>query len=243
MKLRLDKLISSQGFYNRKQAQQLIKDGFVKVDGITVRDRGFHIDPKISSVTVKGEEFRIEQYVYLMLNKPKGVVSATNDARVRTVIDLVPEKYKNRNLFPAGRLDITTTGFVLITDDGDFAHRILSPKNHIEKTYEARLAEAVTEKQLREVADGITLGDGTECMPAKLRVIEDSDNPLVEIKICEGKYHQIKRMFAAAGNGVIELKRTKMGALELDGKLPEGECRKLTEAEVLLIESRSDECF
>lgn len=243
MKLRLDKLISSQGFYNRKQAQQLIKDGFVKVDGITVRDRGFHIDPKISSVTVKGEEFRIEQYVYLMLNKPKGVVSATNDARVRTVIDLVPEKYKNRNLFPAGRLDITTTGFVLITDDGDFAHRILSPKNHIEKTYEVRLAEAVTEKQLREVADGITLGDGTECMPAKLRVIEDSDNPLVEIKICEGKYHQIKRMFAAAGNGVIELKRTKMGALELDGKLPEGECRKLTEAEVLLIESRSDECF
>ena len=243
MKLRLDKLISSQGFYNRKQAQQLIKDGLVKVDGIIVRDRGFHIDPDVNQVTVKGEPFRIEQYVYLMLNKPKGVVSATNDARVKTVIDLVPEEYKNRNLFPAGRLDITTTGFVLITDDGDFAHRILSPKNHIEKTYEARLAEAVTEQQLKEVADGITLGDGTECMPAKLRVLEDGENPLVEIKICEGKYHQIKRMFAAAGNGVIELKRTKMGALDLDENLPEGECRKLSEDEVLMIESRSDECF
>lgn len=243
MKLRLDKLISSQGLYNRKQAQQLIKDGFVKVDSITVRDRGFHIDTEINQVTVKGEPFRVEQFVYLMLNKPKGVVSATNDTRVKTVIDLVPEEYKNRNLFPAGRLDITTTGFVLITDDGDFAHKILSPKNHIEKTYEARLAEAVTQKQLSEVAEGITLGDGTECMPAKLMVLEDGDNPLVEIKICEGKYHQIKRMFAAAGNGVIELKRTKMGALELDKNLPEGECRKLTEDEVLKIETRSDECF
>jgi 16S rRNA pseudouridine516 synthase len=243
MKLRLDKLISSQGLYTRKQAQQLIKDGLVKVDSVTVRDRGYHIDPTVNKVTVKGESFIVEQFVYLMLNKPKGVVSATNDARVKTVIDLVPDEYKNRNLFPAGRLDITTTGFVLITDDGDFAHRILSPKNHIEKTYEARLAEAVTEKQLKEVAEGITLGDGTECMPAKLRVLEDGNNPLVEIKICEGKYHQIKRMFAAAGNGVIELRRTKMGALELDGNLPEGECRKLTDDEVLMIESRCDECF
>lgn len=243
MKLRLDKLISSQGLYNRKQAQQLIKDGLVKVDSVTVRDRGFHIDPTVNKVTVKGEPFIVEQFVYLMLNKPKGVVSATNDARVKTVIDLVPEEYRNRNLFPAGRLDITTTGFVLITDDGDFAHRILSPKNHIEKTYEARLAEAVTQKQLKEVEEGITLGDGTECMPAKLRVLEDGDNPLVKIKICEGKYHQIKRMFAAAGNGVIELKRTKMGSLELDGTLPEGECRKLTEDEVFMIESRCDECF
>ncbi|MEE0982349.1 MAG: 16S rRNA pseudouridine(516) synthase, partial [Acutalibacteraceae bacterium] len=177
----------------------------------------------------------VEKFVYLMLNKPKGVVSATNDRSQKTVVDLVPDELKKRNLFPAGRLDMTTTGFVLITDDGDFAHRILSPKNHIEKTYEARLAESVTEEQLRMVADGIVLKDGTECLPAKLKILEGGDNPLVEIKICEGKYHQIKRMFAAAGNGVIELKRTKMGNLSLDEDLAEGECRRLNEAEVALI--------
>ena len=235
MQQRLDKLISSQGTYTRKQPQQLIKDGLVKVDGITVRDRGFHIDPEVNSVILDGKEFAVEKFVYLMLNKPKGVVSATNDRSQKTVVDLVPDELKKRNLFPAGRRDMTTTGFVLITDDGDFAHRILSPKNHIEKTYEARLAESVTEEQLRMVADGIVLKDGTECLPAKLKILEDGDNPLVEIKICEGKYHQIKRMFAAAGNGVIELKRTKMGKLSLDEALSEGECRRLTEAEVALI--------
>jgi len=237
MQQRLDKLISSQGTYGRKEAQQLIKDGRVKVDGIQVRDRGAHVDPETARVEIDGKAFSLEKFVYLMLNKPKGVVSATNDPKTKTVVDLAPEEYKKRKLFPAGRLDMTTTGFVLLTDDGDFAHRILSPKNHIEKTYEARLAEAVTEKQLKEVSVGITLGDGTECLPAKLKVIEDGDNPLVEIKICEGKYHQIKRMFAAAGNGVIELKRTKMGALELDGDLPEGVCKKLTEAEIKMIEN------
>lgn len=238
---RLDKLISSQGTYTRKEAQQFIKDGLVKVDGITIRDRGFHIDPDISTVLLGGKEFFVEKFVYLMLNKPKGVVSATNDRSQKTVVDLVPDELKKRNLFPAGRLDMTTTGFVLITDDGDFAHRILSPKNHIEKTYEARLAEPVSEEQLKMVAEGIVLGDGTECLPAKLRRLEDGENPLVEIKICEGKYHQIKRMFAAAGNGVIELKRTKMGKLPLDENLPEGECRRLSQEEVMLINSRSDE--
>lgn len=235
MQQRLDKLISSQGNYTRKEAQQLIKDGMVKVDGVTVRDRGYHIDPDVNSVILDGKEFAVERFVYLMLNKPKGVVSATNDRSQKTVVDLVPDELKKRNLFPAGRLDMTTTGFVLITDDGDFAHRILSPKNHIEKTYEARLAESVTEEQLRTVADGIVLKDGTECLPAKLKVLEYGDRPLVEIKICEGKYHQIKRMFAAAGNGVVELKRTKMGKLSLDENLAEGECRRLTEAEIALI--------
>ncbi len=240
---RLDKLISSQGTYTRKEAQQLIKDGLVKVDGVSVRDRGFHIDPDKSSVSVNGKPFGIERFVYIMLNKPKGVVSATNDKNVKTVIDLVPEELKRRNLFPAGRLDMTTTGFVLITDDGDFAHRILSPKNHIEKTYEARLAEPISDEQMQTVADGITLGDGTECLPARLKRLEDGENPLIEIKICEGKYHQIKRMFAAAGNGVIELKRTKMGALALDENLGEGECRKLSDEEILSVECKNDECF
>lgn len=235
MNQRLDKLIASQQ-YTRSQAQKMIKDGLVKVDGIIVRDRGAHVDPDVSTITLNGKEFNGEKNIYIMLNKPKGVVSATNDPKQKTVIDLVPEEMKRKNLFPAGRLDMTTTGFVLITNDGDFAHRILSPKNHIEKTYEARLAETVTDEMLKEVADGISLKDGTKCLPAKLKVLEDGDSPLVEIKICEGKYHQIKRMFAAAGNGVVELKRTRMGNLNLDPNLEEGKCRVITEKELELIQ-------
>lgn len=234
---RLDKMIASQGKYSRREAQELIKGGKVKVNGITVRDRGAKSDDEKDTVTVSGEQLDFQKFVYIMLNKPKGVVSATNDKNEKTVIDLVPKEYKRRNLFPAGRLDITTTGFVLITDDGDFAHRILSPKNHIEKTYEARLAEKVTDEQIKRISEGIELKDGTKCLPAKVTVIEDGDKPLVEIKICEGKYHQIKRMFAAAGNGVIGLKRTQMGGLMLDPNLKEGEIRLLTVREVQIIEN------
>lgn len=238
---RLDKIIASRTQYSRREVQDLVKKGFVKVNGISVRDRGARVDDETDSICVNGELLKNDRFVYLMLNKPKGVVSATNDPKQKTVIDLVPQEYRCRHLFPAGRLDMTTTGFVLITDDGDFAHRILSPKNHIEKTYEARLAEAVTQAQLNAVADGITLKDGTQCLPAKLRVLEDTENPLVEIKIHEGKYHQIKRMFAAVGNGVIELSRTKMGQMELDPQLLPGECRPLTDEELARIEERESE--
>lgn len=233
---RLDKLIASQGRFSRREVQELIKNGAVKVNGITVRDRGAKSDDEKDIICVNGEQLDFQRFVYIMLNKPKGVVSATNDKNEKTVIDLVPKEFKGRNLFPAGRLDITTTGFVLVTDDGDFAHRILSPKNHIEKTYEARLAESVTEGQLEAVRNGIELKDGTKCLPAKVTVLADGEKPLVEIKICEGKYHQIKRMFAAAGNGVIELKRTQMGRLTLDPRLKEGECRLLDAHEVQKIE-------
>lgn len=233
---RLDKLIASQGRFSRREVQELIKSGAVKVNGITVRDRGAKSDDEKDIICVNGEQLDFQRFVYIMLNKPKGVVSATNDKNEKTVIDLVPKEFKGRNLFPAGRLDITTTGFVLVTDDGDFAHRILSPKNHIEKTYEARLAESVTEGQLEAVRNGIGLKDGTKCLPAKVTVLADGEKPLVEIKICEGKYHQIKRMFAAAGNGVIELKRTQMGRLTLDPSLKEGECRLLDAHEVQKIE-------
>lgn len=233
---RLDKLIASQGRFSRREVQELIKNGAVKVNGITVRDRGAKSDDEKDIICVNGEQLDFQRFVYIMLNKPKGVVSATNDKNEKTVIDLVPKEFKGRNLFPAGRLDITTTGFVLVTDDGDFAHRILSPKNHIEKTYEARLAESVTEGQLEAVRNGIGLKDGTKCLPAKVTVLADGEKPLVEIKICEGKYHQIKRMFAAAGNGVIELKRTQMGGLTLDPNLKGGECRLLDAHEVQKIE-------
>ncbi len=234
---RLDKIIANSGTLSRKEVHRLIKAGSVSVNGITTKDRGFCIDPDNSVIRINGEIISLDKYVYIMLNKPEGVVSATKDPNEKTVVDLVPEELKKKNLFPAGRLDRNTTGFVLITDNGDFAHKILTPKNHIEKTYEARLAQEISQEKLAEVANGITLGDGTECLPAKVRVLENSENPLIEIKICEGKYHQIKRMFAAVGNAVIELKRVKMGNLPLDESLKPGECRLLSKQEVELIKS------
>ncbi len=232
---RLDKIIANSGTLSRKEVHRLIKSGAVSVNGITTKDRGFCIDPETAEIKINGQSVSLEKYVYIMLNKPEGVVSATKDPTEKTVVDLVPTEFKKKNLFPAGRLDRNTTGFVLITDNGDFAHKILSPKNHIEKTYEARLAERIDEESLKKVAEGITLGDGTECLPAKVKVLEDGENPLIEIKICEGKYHQIKRMFAAVGNAVIELKRVKMGQLPLDENLAPGECKILSKEEVELI--------
>lgn len=232
---RLDKIIANSGTLSRKEVHRLIKSGAVSVNGITTKDRGFCIDPETAEIKINGQAVSLEKYVYIMLNKPEGVVSATKDPTEKTVVDLVPTEFKKKNLFPAGRLDRNTTGFVLITDNGDFAHKILSPKNHIEKTYEARLAERIDEESLKKVAEGITLGDGTECLPAKVKVLEDGENPLIEIKICEGKYHQIKRMFAAVGNAVIELKRVKMGQLPLDENLAPGECKILSKEEVELI--------
>lgn len=234
---RLDKIIANTSTFSRKEVHRMIKSGTVRVNGITVKDRGFYIDPESDSVSINGEELILEKYIYIMLNKPEGVVSAARDEKEKTVIDLVPPEFKKKNLFPAGRLDRNTTGFVLITDNGDFAHKILSPKNHIDKTYEARLEHSISPQELEMIENGITLGDGTKCLPAKLCVLEDGETPLVQVIIHEGKYHQIKRMFAAAGNAVIQLKRTKMGGLELDKTLLPGECRILTKEEVLLISS------
>lgn len=232
---RLDKIIANSGTLTRKEVHRLIKSGVVSVNGIVTKDRGFCIDPATAEVKINGRVVDLEKYVYIMLNKPEGIVSATKDPSEKTVVDLVPAEFRKKNLFPAGRLDRNTTGFVLITDNGDFAHKILSPKNHIEKTYEARLAEKIDTDSLRKVAEGITLGDGTECLPAKVRILEDEEQPLVEIKICEGKYHQIKRMFAAVGNAVVELRRVRMGELPLDETLALGECRVLSREEVELI--------
>ncbi len=213
----------------------MIKSGTVRVNGITTKDRGFYIDPENDTVSINDEMLSVEKHIYIMLNKPEGVVSAARDDKEKTVVDLVPQEYRKRNLFPAGRLDRNTTGFVLITDNGDFAHRILSPKNHIEKTYEARLAQPVSREDIIRIENGITLGDGTQCLPAKLSIIENGEQPLVQVKIHEGKYHQIKRMFAAVGNAVTGLKRTAMGSLPLDENLLPGECKILTSDEVNLI--------
>lgn len=232
---RLDKILSSALKISRADVKKLIKKQSVTVNGASVKSGEMKIDPDTDEIRLNGRDVVYQKNIYLMMNKPEGVISASNDRSQETVVDLVPEEYRRDGLFPAGRLDADTTGFVLITDDGDFAHRILSPKNHVEKTYHARLAQRLSDGDIERFLSGIELKDGTLCLEARLRVIEDGETPLVEVVIHEGKYHQVKRMFAALGNRVVQLRRIKIGGLSLDGTLAEGECREITREEIRLI--------
>ena len=234
---RIDKIIASQGQYSRSEVKKLVKDGRVTLDGKVIKSSDVKADPDKNDIAIDGKSIGYKKHLYIMLNKPQGVVSATEDTDHTTVIDLVPKSLKRDGLFPAGRLDGDTVGFVLITDDGDFAHKILSPKNHIMKTYHATLQRPVTQDDIDAFRNGIELKDGTLCLEAQVRPI-DGDEPMAEIKICEGKYHQVKRMFAALGNKVVFLKRVKMGNLSLDESLEEGQCRELTAEELELIQKR-----
>ena len=231
---RIDKIISSQGQYSRSEVKKLIKGGRITLNGRVLKSSDEKADPDSCVIAIDGKPLGYKKHIYIMLNKPQGIVSATDDRDHKTVIDLVPKELKRAGLFPAGRLDGDTVGFVLITDDGDFAHRILSPKNHIMKTYHATLQRPVTQADIDAFRNGIELKDGTLCLEAQVKPL-DSDEPMAEIKICEGKYHQVKRMFAALGNKVVYLKRVKMGELCLDESLEEGQCREITAEELELI--------
>lgn len=231
---RLDKIIASQGKYSRSEVKKLVKAGRVTLDGTVVKSSDVKADEG-ADIRIDGVSLNYKKHIYIMLNKPRGVISATEDRTQKTVLDLVPKELFRNGLFPAGRLDGDTTGFVLITDDGDFAHRILSPKNHIMKTYHATLRDPLSEEDIVRFREGLTLGDGTECLEAHVRVLESGEINVAEIKICEGKYHQVKRMFASIGNKVLELRRVKMGELELDAALPEGKCREITDEEFKLL--------
>lgn len=233
---RLDKILASQGTLSRKDVKEIIKKGRVTLNGKVVRDSAVKINVQTDKVCLDGEPISLKKHIYIMLNKPQGVVSASDSDTDKTVVDLVPDALYRKGLFPAGRLDKDTTGFVLITDDGEFAHRILSPKNHIFKTYLAQLEHSLTENDVKLIESGITLADGTTLKEAKLEIVEEGESPLVKIMICEGKYHQVKRMFAAAGNKVVMLHRSKMGELALDEDLKSGECREITAAELEKIE-------
>ena len=235
---RLDKILASQGTLSRRDVKEIVKKGRVSINGIVAKKSDIKIDIENDVVTLDGEALVLKKHIYIMLNKPKGIVSASESDTDETVIDLVPDELFRKGLFPAGRLDKDTTGFVLITDDGDFAHKILSPKNHIFKTYLATLEHSLSESDIQMLEKGITLADGTTLKEARVNILEDGEQPLVQIMICEGKYHQVKRMFAAAGNKVITLHRSKMGNLELDPDLKAGECREITPKELLLIEKR-----
>ncbi len=234
--VRLDKALSDQGMWSRKDVKSLVRKGRVAVNGCPETDPGRKVDRQEDRVTVDGREIALKEHLYLMLHKPAGVVSATRDVRERTVVDLVPPQLRRPGLFPAGRLDKDTTGMMILTDDGELAHRILSPRSHVPKTYIARLDRPVTEEMVRAFAAGIPLKGEGECLPATLRVRGEQEG---EVTICEGMYHQIKRMFAVCGATVLTLKRISMGGLALDPALAEGACRELTAEELELLERRT----
>jgi len=228
---RIDKLIALNCNLSRKEARQLIKNRDVSVNGKTVLRAEELVNTEQDEVNVKGYDFTLRDHIYIMMNKPEGVISATTDSAKKTVIDLVPEHLRRRSLFPCGRLDRDTTGLLIITDDGAYAHKFMSPAHHVNKTYVATLARELGSAEIELLERGIVLEDGTECLPAKVKTFTEDGNFLAEITIGEGKYHQVKRMFAAAGNHVEKLRRISAGALRLDESLAPGECREMTEEE------------
>ena len=233
--IRLQKFIADSGLMSRRAAEEEIKKGNVSVNG-HVAELGCKINPRRDTVSYKNQKifYKKPDYVYIMMNKPAGVVSSTDDGDV-TVIDILPEELMRRGLFPAGRLDKDTTGFVLITDDGDFAHRMLSPKNHVSKEYLVTLAEPLENGAEEKFKDGLVLGDGYKCLPAETVCIDDGERLRFKVILREGKYHQIKRMFASCGNKVIALHRCAMGGVYLDSSLKAGGCRELTAEELRAI--------
>ena len=226
---RLDKLLAATGRWSRREVKELIRQGRVTVRG----QYAARPEEKCGSdddIRVDGQPVCCEKFTYLMMNKPGGLLSATEDRRQRTVLDLLPEHYQKQGLFPVGRLDKDTEGLLLLTNDGELAHRLLAPKHHVDKVYLARVEGRVDQEDVRAFEQGMTLEDGLVCMPAGLEPLEEGGTCLVTLR--EGKFHQVKRMLAQRGKPVIYLKRLSMGTLTLDGTLACGQWRELTRAEV-----------
>lgn len=231
-KIRLDKLISSQTSYSRRDIQRLAKSGEILVNNQICRSADTKVDPASDEVEVCNEKIVYKQFVYYMMNKPKGVLSASNDKNALTVVDILPDELYRKNLFPSGRLDKDTTGLIIITDDGDFAHKMLSPSKKVYKHYIATLEKPLTDDVKLKFESGIVLNDGTVCKKAYLDIIDDRK---ALVKICEGKFHQVKKMFSACDNCVTELKRVQIGQLRLDESLMPGQARIMTEDEKLSV--------
>lgn len=233
---RLDKIISNLGYGSRKDVKSFVKKGLVEVDGVVVKDNGMSVDPEKSSIKINGEEIMYRKYIYLMMNKPDGVISATQDNNDETVVDLLYLDHQVFEPFPVGRLDKDTVGLLLLTNDGELNHRLISPKWHVDKVYYAKIDKRVDEKDIDIFKKGVVLDDGYKCLEAKLDIISSSDEGAeVRITIQEGKYHQVKRMFEAVGKKVVYLKREEFGGLTLDPDLEEGEYRELTDDELALL--------
>lgn len=235
---RLDKVISNLGYGSRKDVKSYVKKGLIEVDGVIAKDNGMLIDPEKVSIKVNGEEILYRKFIYLMMNKPDGVISATYDNRDETVLDLLELDHQVFNPFPIGRLDKDTVGLLLLTNDGELNHRLISPKYHVDKIYYAKINKKIEEGDIEAFKKGIVLDDGYKCMEAKLEIISSSDDGSeVRVTIQEGKYHQVKRMFEAVGKKVVYLKREEFGGLKLDSELEEGEYRELYDDELALLRS------
>lgn len=226
---RLDKFISNRSSLTRSQATEALKKGRVKINGETVRDGALKVNPDTDEISLDDDVISAEEYVYYLLNKPAGVVSATEDNLHKTVCDLVP---KDIPVFPVGRLDIDTEGLLLLTNDGDLSHKLLSPKKHVEKTYYAELDKEVDDTMIKCFMEGFDYGEDKPSLPAKLVCVEDSDKKKVFVTIHEGKFHQIKRMFLKFGITVIYLKRISMGKLTLPDNLEPGKYMKIKKVDI-----------
>lgn len=233
---RLDKILANLGYGTRKEVKEFIKSGVVEVDGVIAKDPGQQVDPEEQEIKFGGKALFYREYVYIMLNKPQGVISATEDTKDRTVIDLLTDDYKVFTPFPVGRLDKDTEGLLLLTNDGQLAHNLLSPKKHVPKAYLAKVKGRVDDNDIKDFAEGIVLEDGYRTMPSQLEILERGSISTVKVTIHEGKYHQVKRMFKSVGKEVIYLKRLSMGNLKLDESLDTGEFRELTEQELKIID-------
>ncbi len=228
--IRLDKYLADMGCGTRQEVKKFIRSGQVSVDGIVVKKPETKVEQTVQEVFLNGEKVGYESFEYYMLNKPAGVISATEDQSCQTVVDLIKDK-KRKDLFPVGRLDKDTEGLLLITNDGELAHRLLSPKKHVDKTYYAKVQGIVTQEDVRKFAEGVDIHEKKLTAPAVLEVVKSGEVSEILLTICEGKFHQVKRMFEAVGKKVIYLKRLSMGPLQLDETLMPGEYRELTEKE------------
>lgn len=239
---RLDKILAHVGIGTRSELKRLAKEGAIYVNGVKIKDSGMQVNPDTDNITVNGETVMYREFVYLMMNKPQGVVSATEDNRDRTVVDLLDAAYAPFEVFPVGRLDKDTEGFLLLTNDGKLAHNLLSPRKHVPKTYFAKVEWEVSETDIEAFSQGVTLDDGYETLPGKLKILKTGNEAEgllseIELTIMEGKFHQVKRMFQAVGKKVVYLKRLSMGPLVLDPSLVLGQVRELSKDELLALQN------
>lgn len=233
--MRLDKMLSNLGYGSRKEIRKMAKKGEIIVNGKGVSKADIHIDIENDRVYVNGEKAVYREYIYIMLNKPQGVVSATSDYRDETVIDLIDESFWAFEPFPVGRLDKDTEGLLLLTNDGKLSHNLLSPKKHVDKTYYVEVCDELKEDDVIKFSKGVTIDGDYKCLPAELEILESGEISKAYVTIREGKFHQIKKMMLAIGNEVVYLKRIQMGSLKLDEHLELGEYRELSEEELELL--------
>ncbi|MFD1019102.1 pseudouridine synthase [Thalassobacillus hwangdonensis] len=235
--MRIDKLLANMGYGTRKEVKNLLKTGAVKVNETPVKSPKVHVDPEADQVTVQGEAVEYREFIYLMMNKPDGLISATEDVSETTVVDILEPEDIIFNPFPVGRLDKDTEGLLLLTNDGKLAHQLTSPKKDVGKLYYATIDGEVTEDDIKAFSEGVVLDDGYHTKPGRLTILSSGAESEIELTITEGKFHQVKRMFEAVGKHVTYLKRLKMGTLELDETLEPGEYRELTDEEITYLKS------